>query len=191
MNNINIKNFYIGWPDRGSYVELLKKVYVLVSNYLLNFPKYKNFTVIFDIDDTLVYTDPAKTLSYNVQKNYKNHMIFPSNVPIVKIAKLCHKLGLFIIIITARPYESEQSSIMNLKLLGINYNLLIHNEDYPNPLFKIKLKKELSKKYNIILSIGDAWHDIKNLNNCLSIKLPDPYNIDAYFTFNNKNYYII
>ena len=191
MNSLTIKNFFKGWPSNGHYIEILNKIYSLVSKYLLNFPKYKNFAVIFDIDDTLVFTDPAKTLSYNVEKTYNNNMIFPANVPIVKIAKLCHKLGLFIIIITARPYATEPSSITNLKLLGINYNLLIHNKEYPNPTFKIKLKKELAKKYNIILSIGDAWHDIKDLRNCLCIKLPDPTNLNAYFTFDNINYYII
>lgn len=190
MNQSN-KLFFKGWPYNGKYIDTLNKVYNLVVNYLYNFPKYKNFTVIFDIDDTLVFTDPANSLSYNVKKNINGYMIFPANIQIVNLAKLCKKLGFYVIIITARPYETEESSIYNLKLLGVEYDKLIHNHEYPNPSFKINLKKKISQNHNIILSIGDAWHDILNLINCLCIKLPDLTDNNAYFTYNNKNYYKI
>ena len=41
----------------------------------------------------------------------------------------------------------------------------------------LDLKQNLSKKYNIILSIGDQWPDVEwpesiKINNCLGIKLP-------------------
>ena len=52
-------------------------------------------------------------------------------------------------------------------------------------------KKKLSKTHKIILGIGDQYNDIKALKNCLSIKLPDKIDKNAYFTYNNINYYQI
>jgi len=196
----SIKDFYKGWPDKGLYIASLQKVCYHLHHYLMNFPnkylmylypnyKNKKFAVIFDIDDTLVYTDPEK-LHEDIKLKSK-YMIFPENKYISYIAKLCKYLGYYIIIITARPYDSEPSSIENLKMFNIDYDELIHNKEYPNSTFKVSLKQDLSKKYNIILSIGDSWNDILGLDNCLCIKLPDTNDINTYFTYNNKEYYIL
>lgn len=75
--------------------------------------------------------------------------------------------------------------------MGIKYDEIYHNNNYPDISFKINLKKKLSKSNNIILSIGDQWPDIKGLNDCLCIKLPSYQEQIAYYTFNNINYYII
>jgi len=195
---MNIQNFHMGWPNAGIYYNKLNKIYTLTCNYITNFISYnkfngKKYTVIFDIDDTLVYTDPGnlfpnKKFPYNWLKNY---MLFPEIPQIASIAKLCHKLGLKIIIITARPYSSEKSSIKNLELLGIYYDEIYHNKDYPDINFKIKLKEKLSKKENIILSIGDQWPDLLGLTKCLCIKLPSYDDFNAFYTYNNQNYYLI
>lgn len=184
---------YIGWPYSGKYVSRLNKIQNLLYNYLINFPKHKKYSVIFDIDDTLVYTDRANIVT---NKKFPNnvidgYMIFPEIKQISNIAKLCKKLGFKVIIITARPYESERSSIKNLELLGIEYDEIYHNKQYPDLNFKINLKKELSKKNNIILSVGDQWPDLQGLEGCLCIKLPSLSNSNAYFTYDNKKYYII
>ena len=189
----NIKDYYRGWPQRGLYVNKLNEIKSYLFNYLNNFPKYKKCTVIFDIDDTLVYTNPVNIHNEEDYKvpNTENLMIFKGIKQIIDVAKLCKKLGYYIIIITARPYASEISSIKNLEYLGIKYDELYHNQYYPDLTFKVKLKKTLAKKHNIILSVGDNWYDIQNLKNCLCIKLPDPSNPNAYFTFDNQRYYII
>jgi 3-deoxy-D-manno-octulosonate 8-phosphate phosphatase KdsC-like HAD superfamily phosphatase len=186
-----IINFYKGWPTKGPYVNKLKEIFELVSNYLHKIPKYTTFTAIFDIDDTLVYTDPLNILPYDVNKTINKKFILPENKDIVKIAKTCNKLGIKVIIITARPYDSESSSIKNLELLNIKYDEIYHNKNYPDKRFKIKLKQNLSKKHNIILSIGDSWIDLQGLDNCLCIKLPDTEDINSYFSFNNKKYHKI
>ena len=58
------KNFFIGWPYYGDYVYKLNKIEFIVKNYLrknfCNKRKEYQYAVIFDIDDTLVYTDGAK-----------------------------------------------------------------------------------------------------------------------------------
>ena len=118
-------------------------------------------------------------------------MIFPEIPQICNIAKLCKKLGFKVIIITARPYQSESSSKKNLDLLGIKYDEMCHNKNYPDLNFKINLKRKLSKTNNIILSVGDQWPDLQGLYNCLCIKLPSYQDNNAYFTFNNVDYYKI
>lgn len=196
--NQKIYNFYKGFPNYGEYVNKLNEIRNLLYSYLINFKinnnnnNYKK-TVIFDIDDTLVFTDPVKIINDNTFPNnfLKGYMIFPPINQIIFICKLCKKLNFKIIIITARPYESEKSSIKNLKLLGIEYDEIFHNKFYPNNNFKIPLKQELSKKNNIILSVGDQFPDLIGLKDCLCIKLPCPDDTNAYFTYDNINYYKI
>ena len=191
----NSKQYYIGWPYSGKYYDKLNEIYYLLYNYLINFniSKRKKYTVIFDIDDTLVYTDhfnifQNKKFPYNWIKGY---MLFPEIPQMVKILNLCKKLGFKVIIITARPYESEKSSIKNLELLGIKYDEMYHNNNYPDLNFKIALKQKLSKTNNIILSVGDQYPDLKGLTDCLCIKLPCYQDSNAYFTYDNKKYYKI
>lgn len=193
MNN-NLINYHKGWPNSGKYFETMNIIYNNLYQYLINFPRTgQKYTVIFDIDDTLVYTDhanlfPTKKFPYNIIKDY---MIFPEIPQISNIAKLCNKLGFKVIIITARPYQSESSSKKNLELLGIKYDEMYHNKNYPDLNFKINLKRKLSKTNNIILSVGDQWPDLQGLYNCLCIKLPSYQDNNAYFTFNNIDYYKI
>ena len=185
-------NYYTGWPNYGNYFNTLNRLYTILYNYLINFPNTgKKYTVIFDIDDTLVYTDhnnlsTDKRFPYNFIPGY---MIFPPISQMVKIIKLCEKLKFKIIIITARPYASEKSSKKNLEILNINYDEMYHNKNYPDINFKINLKRELSTTNNIILSVGDQWPDIQGLTDCLCIKLPSYNDTNSYFTFNNINYY--
>ncbi len=187
----NSKQYYKGWPSSGEYYNKLNKVHFLLHNYLINFPQNKNkkYTVIFDIDDTLVYTDYFKLLPY--KKSPNNYMLFPPIPQMVQIIKLCKLLGFKIIIITARPTASEKHSIKNLQLLNIEYDEIYHNKNYPDLNFKIQLKQKLSLTNNIILSVGDQWPDIQGIYGNLCIKLPSISDKDAYFTFDNVNYFKI
>lgn len=189
----NLINYYQGWPNSGLYYNSMNNIYNILYNYLINFPRNKKYTVIFDIDDTLVYTDHPKIFPYKKFPNnwIPGYMLFPPIPQMVKIIQLCNKLGFKIIIITARPYESESSSKKNLEILDIKYDEMYHNYNYPDLNFKIDLKKKLSNKNNIILSVGDQWPDIQGLSKCLCIKLPSHQDQNSYFTFDNKNYYKI
>ena len=77
----NLINYYKGWPNSGHYYNTMNNIYSLLYNYLINFPKTgKKYTVIFDIDDTLVYTDHANLFP---KKKFPNnwisgYMIFPA-----------------------------------------------------------------------------------------------------------------
>lgn len=193
MNN-NVINYFKGWPVNGQYYDKINKIANDLYIYLTNLPTLKKqYTVIFDIDDTLVYTDslnlyPDKKFPMNLIPGY---MLFPAINQIVSICNLCYSLKFKIIIITARPYSSEESSIKNLELIGVKYHEMYHNKNYPDINFKINLKKELAKTNDIVLSIGDQWPDIQGLDSCLCIKLPSIQDQKAYFTYDNKNYYEI
>ena len=187
----SLQQYYNGWPHTGQYYNTLNKIYYLLYNYLINFPiTGKKYTVIFDIDDTLVFTDPLNIIPNN--RNVSNeYMLFPKIPQMVEIIKLCNQLGFKIIILTARPYSSEKSSIKNLEMLGIKYDEIYHNHNYPDITFKIEFKKKISKTNSIILAIGDQMPDIQGLKNCLCIKLPGYNDLNSYFTYDNNNYYII
>ena len=188
------KQYFQGWPNSGQYYETLNNIYFLLYNYLINFPRNQNCTVIFDIDDTLVYTDSAKLFKNAKFPNkwISGYMLFPEIPQIAKIAILCKNLGFKVIILTARPYDSEKSSKKNLEILGIKYDEMYHNLDYPNIEFKIKFKNKLSKTNNIILSVGDQWPDIEGSPyGTLCIKLPSQQDHKAYFTNDNIKYYKI
>lgn len=193
MNN-NVINYFKGWPVKGQYYDKINKIANDLYIYLTNLPKLKKqYTVIFDIDDTLVYTDsanlyPEKKFPMNLIPGY---MLFPAINQIASICNLCYSLNFKIIIITARPYSSEESSKKNLELIGVKYHEMYHNKNYPDINFKINLKKELAKTNDIVLSIGDQWPDIQGLDSCLCIKLPSIQDQKAYFTYDNKNYYEI
>ncbi len=189
----NLINYYKGWPYSGHYYNTMNNIYKILYNYLINFPINKKYTVIFDIDDTLVFTDHPNIFPYKKFPNNWIHgyRLFPPIPQMVTIIQLCYKLGFKIIIITARPYESESSSKKNLEILDIKYDEMYHNDNYPDLNFKIDLKKKLNKKNNIILSVGDQWPDIQGLSDCLCIKLPSSQDQNAYFTYDNKNYFKI
>lgn len=194
MNNNNVLNYYRGWPNSGKYYNKMNQISNDLYKYLTNLPNLgKKYTAIFDVDDTLVFTDPA-----NLYPNkkfpmnwYPGYMIFPPIQQMVNICKLCYDLGFKIIIITARPYESEASSKKNLELMGIKYHEMYHNKNYPDINFKIELKKKLALTNNIALSVGDQWPDIKGIEGCLCIKLPSIQEQKAFFTYDNKSYYEI
>jgi hypothetical protein len=190
----SVYNFFKGWPKNCEYVNILNKIHKLLKTYLYSFSLInKKYTVIFDIDDTLVYTDSLNMIKDKKFPNsiIKGYMIFPEISQIASIARYCKQLNFYIIIITARPYSSEKSSIKNLELLNIKYDELYHNKNFPDMNFKIELKKKLAQKHDIILSIGDNWPDIQGLQDTLCIKLPNYKDINAYFTFDNKNFTLI
>ena len=186
------KNFFIGWPYYGDYVYKLNKIEFIVKNYLrknfCNKRKEYEYAVIFDIDDTLVYTDGAKVAQNwinSYEAKYKN-MIFPPIYQMIRLAKYAkEKCGLKVIIITARPQQSYNASVQNLKLFGIEWDDMYHTGSQEK---KIELKRALSNypyRYNFVLSIGDQWPDLMGLNNYLCIKLPQARDndINSIFTF--------
>ena len=105
--------------------------------------------VMFDIDDTLIFTNGN------------------ANVPIIKLLHYAKQLGYKIIIITARPSVRGTVEITQyqLKQYGIPYDALVitpaHNKG------NIKRKSGL----NYVLSVGDQDTDLTYTMHALKIKI--------------------
>jgi hypothetical protein len=105
-------------------------------------PAGPNDAVMFDIDDTLIWTDGRP------------------NVPIIQLLYKMKALGYPIIIITARPgiEMGIKWTIKQLKDYGIVYDYL----GFTSAETKSHMKKKLG--YNFVLSVGDMptdWTDSK------------------------------
>ena len=109
-----------------------------IKNILKNRVVEKKDAVMFDIDDTLIFTN--------------GH----ANMEMIDLLNYSKRLGYKIIIITARPFSivTRQFTIMQLKKYGI-----IYDELYLTPaLNKGNVKKQSG--YNYILSVGDQETDL-------------------------------
>lgn len=115
--------------------------------YLSNRTIDKNDAVMFDIDDTLIFTNGTL------------------NEPIVELLNEATKMGYKIVIITARP-GLEATVWWTVNQLGkhrIKYDYL----GFTSPETKIYMKEALS--YNFILSVGDMPTDLTGSPHYLNI----------------------
>jgi len=172
-------NYYKGYPEKGMYVKDLKRVENFCKKKILQHKRVKNRTLVFDFDDTLVYTRPYNPFEINVVEYTKNRepiFYLPPIEQMCNVVRLAKKNGYVIIIITARPPTSEKATIANLNAYNIPYDL-VYCDKYKgtNIKFKQQLREKLSKQCNIIMTIGDQWWDVENPGKeCIGIKLPSP-----------------
>jgi hypothetical protein len=105
--------------------------------------------VMFDIDDTLIFTNGK------------------ANVPIIKLLHYAKHLGYKIIIITARPaiQATLEFTKFQLRQYGIPYDVLVitpaHNKG------NVKRRSGL----NYVLSVGDMDTDLTDTQYALKIKI--------------------
>jgi hypothetical protein len=138
--------------------------YTLGINYLNNFDYNPRYTVMFDIDDTLLL-DGAP------------------NKPILKLLKECNKRKIKVVIITARSSIYTQETIFELEENDITFNkgkyhynfiYLRHSPEDDHDLFKSNVKENLyNQGYLTIMSVGDQNVDIVGKYSGYGIKLPN------------------
>jgi predicted secreted acid phosphatase len=144
-------------------------LYTIASELGINYLKYikklniKNPTVMFDIDDTLLYVNDDFSLT-------------PIK-PIIKLLNYCLKNKITVLILTARDSRYVEQTKRDLSKNNINYDYLylrISPQDDYNT-FKSDIKKMYMDYYqlNIVMSIGDNDIDINGPNSGYSIKLPN------------------
>ena len=99
--------------------------------------------VMFDIDDTLIYSTTGKPID-----------------KVVDLLRTCKTLGYKIVIITARQGDSESQDFTDKQLaeFNIRYDFL----GYCDPESKSYLKQYLMKKegWHFVLSVGDLYTDL-------------------------------
>jgi predicted HAD superfamily phosphohydrolase YqeG len=106
---------------------------------LKSIPRTKNDAVMFDIDDTLIYSHSGEPM-----------------VASVDLARSAKDMGYKIIIMTARPWTRDNYyyTSAELKLLDIPYDELF----FVSAFEKTALKKKTGYRY--VLSVGDLWTDL-------------------------------
>ena len=156
--------------------------YDLGINFLNNIKIDDNYAVMFDIDDTLIFSKNGKPIK-----------------PMIKLLKQCNKKGIKVLIITARDSRYTQETIEELMENGIYpnpdnlefsniYNYIIlpknalfydfiylrHSPKDDNDLFKSVVKEKLFKGgIYTVLSVGDNDVDVIGDYSGYAIKLPN------------------
>lgn len=216
--NNDVERFYSGAPHGGKYIKFLsyisKQVRGFISRPELKFMVCK--TIVFDIDDTLVYTRPFHHSPKKPKKHPKYGYVthYDGIGPIVGILKYAQSIGYRIIIITARPPESYNNSLSNLEELGIkpdalftslywgqdqSFKAVMRNNIEHLTLDEIKnmSSRELFEyqpstimknplNLKVVMSIGDRWGDVVGMKDSLGLKLPEVYDMNGYFIFNGE-----
>ena len=99
--------------------------------------------VMFDIDDTLINSQTGKVIPH-----------------VKSLLDTCKKIGYKIVIITARPGDSDTQDYTEKELAkhNIRYDFL----GYCDPETKSYFKRYLMKKegWHFVLSVGDMWTDL-------------------------------
>jgi hypothetical protein len=182
------EQYFKGWPMKCPYNEDLDWGASIGIKYLkMLAPTFKqggrNFgktgIVVLDIDDTLVFGDPAGVIGVKEMElgthNGQDVFILQPNNQIVQLANVSRQLGFKIIALTARPMESKMASITNLKLFKIPHDMLVMNDKDDDPHFKIKIRRSLEKpNQTVVLTVGDQITDCLLCGTSAAIKLPDP-----------------
>jgi hypothetical protein len=106
--------------------------------------------VMFDIDDTLIFTNGK------------------ANVPIINLLKYAMNLGYKIVIITARPNTIFTDDVYEMAIEQIWYTLPYshHNTSIQNK-GNVKVKTGL----NYVLSVGDQPTDLTHTKHALKISI--------------------
>jgi len=182
-NEISDEDYFNGWPA-SMYNEDLKWASAHAIQYLTKIAPQlkaagKKGIVVFDIDDTLVFGDPAEVIGLKeMEWVHKGQSVFilPVNDSIVKIAHVARQLGFRIVCLTARPIESKLASATNLNMFKVPYDDLIMNEKDQDPFFKIHVRQKLDSipGQEVIATIGDQITDLLLCGKAAAIKLPTP-----------------
>jgi len=187
---MNKYEYWAGYPGDCPYYTDLNWVRGISVNYLKKIAPVikaagKTGIVVFDIDDTLVFGDPAKVVGVQEmvvgKMNGQEIFLLPPNPQIVQVAQFAKSLGFKIVALTARPKESKMASIRNLQDFKIPYDMLIMNEKDEDPFFKIGIRRLLEKpNQTVVLTLGDQPCDCIFPGTGAAIKLPDEDSFCAY-----------
>lgn len=174
-------DYYNGWPNEGLYVNHLYRAYEISATHLysLNFKNWNKPCIVIDVDDTLVFTDPARKLGLHPELRgsvgENPIFLFPPNPWISNIPIIAKHVGVDVIILTARPPTSKLATQINLDELGIPYDEIITASTNSKIDFKMAVKKKIAKERDIVLLLGDNLYDVAESGPMtMAIKLPSP-----------------
>jgi len=144
------KTFYKGSPQRGYYINYLKKIEKEAFRFLSK-PLFKNLigkTVVMDVDDTLVWTRPYNPIMKGRERkgSFGSVVHYDALPPMVSLAKKIQKMGYHLIIVTARGPHMLYDTVTNLNSFGLYpekvFTSLYYGQDQR---FKEVMRKNMEK----------------------------------------------
>lgn len=147
----------------------------------LDYPS--NAAFVFDVDETAL-SNMEYELKYNFgfeQKSWDEWVMQGKAPSIPGVRRLYDSLiarNIKIIFLSGRSVEQFEITMQNLKEQGyFKFDTLIcKSQIYKGKKaieFKSAVRKDLSKKYKIIGSVGDQWSDLEGGWTIIKIKLPN------------------
>lgn len=221
MSSTFTNNFYRGFPDYGYYVNSIRKAKHCAQSILKNnFKSTHNNFVVFDFDNTLVFTYLDKINRTHIY--YNEYKLYPNIKEMFDLAKRAQQQQYYVIIVTSRyetyyeetlynciyynfypdfifmrPINNQSSNLKQRiyhKLKKIDMNTLIKLNNQTNKLLQYNHRQQYIKnkqsRNNIVLVIGDQFSDKCKDNNTPFIKLPDDYNMNCYLFIQNQQFLI-
>jgi cytidyltransferase-like protein len=185
------KNYYKKLEDTylktGKYFDIIKNQYNVICDFLNNIEFNENDIVIFDIDEVcltnLMYINDF--VYVNLYDNYDNVLFNLKNGynPLIKecqcVFDLLHSKNIKYSFITGRRDYIRKVTEENLKLVGLDKYIHLYTcpDDYKEHMntFKTQCRIEISKKYNIICSIGDQASDISGIFTGMPFLIFNPF----------------
>lgn len=169
-------------PDRQSSYQKARK---LALQYLRKVPK--GSVVIFDFDYTLF--DPGIVIDQEftgVRRIWNGDRraipIYKPITEIIDILQVAASMGHYVVLITARTDSAQTRAVVNanFRRRGMHYNLFFGAHENSTPTFKAELRKKLAERYNVVLTIGDQWGDVRAPGQAAWLKLPDRHDLALY-----------
>ncbi|MCH9745080.1 MAG: acid phosphatase [Gammaproteobacteria bacterium] len=191
-----VKQRLVQYHDSGQYYSDIAKVARHTLSYLRfrvnqnkQYAHHKKLAIVFDIDETALsnYQD-MKAMDFGgtdqdyINAEQKAHdPAIPSVLTLYQYAK---NNGVAVFFITGRKESLRPATAKNLKNAGYSdwKQLYMKPKNYDNPSvipYKSAMRKGIEKQgYDIAISIGDQYSDLKGGYADMVFKVPDPY----YFT---------
>lgn len=171
--------------ESGEFDNEVEQICKKALKYLLSLPKLEN-TIIFDIDETALSHYPLfkeKKFIWSLDNDiipYRQKAICPAIKPILQFYKSLISNNYKVIFLTSRRYSVYEATYKNLLKEGftqfeelILIPMDLFDSGIKHEVWKANVRKELSKRYNIVASISDNQKDFEGGNTGYCIKIPN------------------
>lgn len=181
----------------AQYLSEVQKLCTTALTYLVNQPATEKSAVIFDIDDTALYTyqwhTPAafiwSTQPHLVEaRTHGRHKKAPAIPPVLDLYNALKARGFTIIFLSARPLQDLENTKNELHMAGYHHNdpIILMPENLPTPThedayslayktsaWKCSIRKHLTQQYTLVGCIGDRATDFEGGYTGYQVRLPN------------------
>lgn len=190
LNLTDAKKAVTDYYDSGCFDLEIDKVIDEAITYFkhLDVSDIKNPTVIFDIDDSVLWTLPhQKETEFGYVQPIFHKWVLQADAPAVHGTKRLYDFlrshGYKIIFLTGRFKSEREATLQNLAKHGyVGFEKLItrdcENRKLKASIYKPAERAKLAQQgYTIVGSVGDQWSDMVGGNIGYAVKLPNYFYI--------------